>query len=71
MTGQSADLKRLLDDLLDGNSRLQHMLANPKRYRRDDDYEKDVAEYVEEMSLGGQWYDPYAMGPQTSIGRKL
>ena len=34
------------------------------------DYQRDMDEEIERMSLGGQWYDPFDMGPQTSVGKK-
>ncbi len=36
----------------------------------DDDYQRDVWEYIEDMSLGGERYDPFALGQQSSVGRK-
>jgi hypothetical protein len=34
------------------------------------EFQKDRDEYIEEMSLGGERYDPTQMGPQTSVGKK-
>lgn len=35
-----------------------------------DEYQRDVWEYIDEMSLGGERFDPFALGVQSQIGKK-
>ena len=39
-------------------------------HRQGQDWQKDLDEYREEMSLGGSNYDPMRLGVQSSIGKK-
>lgn len=75
MPEQSQDLQKLLVELWEAHQRLSNHLDQLEQqilasFQESEEFAKDMMEHIEEMSLGGQWYNPFDMGPQSQIGKK-